>query len=208
MPSETPGEHPDADLLTAFAERSLADRERERVLLHLAACANCREVVSLAMPEPAAVEVAAPVAGSSFRWAMLRWTAVAAMMIVVGAAVSVLVVRKQDTDISVPATETVPPIEAPKSEAADKFEEKQTSPSMTENKKTFELKQRTQSHAATAQLKADAPSTLNDRDAQDVASAPVAGAIPSEAAAVGKLKSLDVESAKKEETRREAPARK
>src|SRR5690348_7793525 len=111
MRSETPGEHPDADLLTAFAEHSLAGNERERVLLHLAACTTCREVVSLALPEQTQAEVVVP--ESSFRWSMLRWTAVAAMMIVVGAAVSVLMVRKQDSDISVPVGST----EARKTEA-------------------------------------------------------------------------------------------
>src|SRR3954467_5049252 len=108
MRSETPDEHPDADLLTAFAEHLLAGSERERVLLHLAACTNCREVVSLAMPDQSEAEVVVPVAESSFRWPMLRWTALAAAVIVVGAAVSVLVPRNRDTDISVPATQTVP----------------------------------------------------------------------------------------------------
>jgi hypothetical protein len=42
------GEHPDADLLTAFAEGSLLAREREDVMAHVAHCAECREVLSLA----------------------------------------------------------------------------------------------------------------------------------------------------------------
>ena len=46
-----PGVHPDPDLLTAFAEKSLDDRERVHVLQHLVECADCREVLSLAMPE-------------------------------------------------------------------------------------------------------------------------------------------------------------
>lgn len=40
--------HPDADLLTAFAEQALSAPEREEVLHHLALCGNCREVLSLA----------------------------------------------------------------------------------------------------------------------------------------------------------------
>ena len=39
-----PAIHPDPDLLTAFAERSLNDRERSHVLQHLADCADCRDV--------------------------------------------------------------------------------------------------------------------------------------------------------------------
>jgi hypothetical protein len=48
--TEKAGIHPDAGLLTAFAEKSLGDREQSQVLQHLAQCVNCREVVSLAMP--------------------------------------------------------------------------------------------------------------------------------------------------------------
>ena len=53
-----PGIHPDPDLLAAFAEKSLNDRERSQVLQHLVECADCREVLSLAMPE-----IAPPSAG-------------------------------------------------------------------------------------------------------------------------------------------------
>ena len=40
--------HPDAELLNAFAERALGERERDQVLIHLAACRRCRQVVALA----------------------------------------------------------------------------------------------------------------------------------------------------------------
>jgi hypothetical protein len=43
------GPHPDADLLTGFAEGSLLEREREEIFLHLAGCAECRELLSVAM---------------------------------------------------------------------------------------------------------------------------------------------------------------
>ena len=82
-------EHPDANLLTAFAENALTKRERTHVLEHLASCGECREVVSLAVPETAAdaslPSVPRPPAWMS--WPMLRWSAVAACVIVVGAAV-------------------------------------------------------------------------------------------------------------------------
>lgn len=45
------GEHPDAEILTAFAEGSLLMREREVVLGHLAGCAECREVLNLTAVE-------------------------------------------------------------------------------------------------------------------------------------------------------------
>ena len=86
--------HPDADVLAAFAEKSLSDRERAPVLAHLAICADCREVVAvatLAELEPVSANVVqgeetAP-GRSWFRWPVLRWGAAAACVVVVGAAV-------------------------------------------------------------------------------------------------------------------------
>src|SRR6185312_16331003 len=45
-----PGEHPDADQLSAFAEDALPAHEREQTLAHLASCVDCRTIVSLALP--------------------------------------------------------------------------------------------------------------------------------------------------------------
>jgi hypothetical protein len=42
--------HPEADVLTAFAEQALSAPEREGVLQHLALCGDCRDVVALALP--------------------------------------------------------------------------------------------------------------------------------------------------------------
>jgi hypothetical protein len=47
LPEQT---HPDADLLTAFTERSLSATERDGMLHHLAICVDCREIVALALP--------------------------------------------------------------------------------------------------------------------------------------------------------------
>lgn len=43
-----PGQHPDADQLSAFAEHVLPDYERAEMLAHLAECADCRQIVFLA----------------------------------------------------------------------------------------------------------------------------------------------------------------
>ena len=40
--------HPDSDVLTALSEGGLLQRERQRILAHLAACADCREILSIA----------------------------------------------------------------------------------------------------------------------------------------------------------------
>jgi len=98
------GTHPEADVLTAFAEQTLAATEREGVLAHLAVCGDCREIVAMALPEEAAA-VRLPVESEefattapardvqqrarwSFGWGGLRWAALAA-----GVVVAVLAVR-------------------------------------------------------------------------------------------------------------------
>src|SRR4051794_7125203 len=89
--SQAGAHHPDADLLTAFAEQSLTKRERESVLSHLATCPTCREVVSLTMPAlPASVQPQAdPVKPLFWKWPVLRWGAVAASVVIVAVAVSI-----------------------------------------------------------------------------------------------------------------------
>jgi len=77
-------EHPDADVLTAFSEQGLGDRERTQILDHLAHCGQCREVVALALPaqEPS-LAIVRPARGSWLTWPQLRWGLIAAGIIVV-----------------------------------------------------------------------------------------------------------------------------
>jgi hypothetical protein len=109
LPERTAPEpaHPDADLLTAFAEQALSTAERDGVLGHLALCEDCREAIALALPAedvgaaPTAEKTEAVHATSSragapaphrliFAWPHLRWAALAAAVVVVAA---VLLVR-------------------------------------------------------------------------------------------------------------------
>src|SRR3954465_4498783 len=78
------GPHPDAGQLTAFVEQSLIARERESVLAHLATCADCREVVTLAAPETASAAAASGAPGKSwFTLPFMRWGAIAAAVALV-----------------------------------------------------------------------------------------------------------------------------
>lgn len=101
QPSAALQVHPEADVLNAFMEQALPAGERDILLHHLILCADCREVVALALPvsvqDARPVEAAAPIekkhigsrTGSPwFAWPGLRWAALAA-----GIAVAVLVVR-------------------------------------------------------------------------------------------------------------------
>jgi len=79
--------HPDADVLTAFAERALPASERAVVSEHLARCGDCRNIVALALPATEALESAGAVVGlrSRWRWPVLRGAAVAAGVIAAAA---------------------------------------------------------------------------------------------------------------------------
>lgn len=78
-------DHPDANVLSAYSERTLADRERSQVLEHLARCGECREVVALAfLPEEPGPAVVRPSRGSWLGWPRLRWGLVGAGVILVG----------------------------------------------------------------------------------------------------------------------------
>jgi hypothetical protein len=110
--------HPDADVLTAFAEQSLPQAERSLVLGHLALCGDCREILALAVPEltfPEKVHEMEVVEGSAvggwFTWPTLRWGFVAAGIFVVG--FGVLQYQKNARMASVAVSKNaVPPIVA------------------------------------------------------------------------------------------------
>jgi len=71
--------HPGADVLTAFVERSLPELERAIVLEHLARCGDCRDVLALALPASEPVQtVISPARGGWLSWPALRWGFVAA----------------------------------------------------------------------------------------------------------------------------------
>ena len=83
--SQPASAHPDADVLTAFAERSLPESERTVVVEHLACCHDCRDILALSLPATAASETvpgSLPVdQGTARNWLrtpVLRWGVVAA----------------------------------------------------------------------------------------------------------------------------------
>jgi hypothetical protein len=84
--------HLEANLLAAFVERTLSERERTEVLNHLAQCAECRELVALTLPagREAAELKRSPGRRAWWAWPALRWGALAAAL----GAVAVLVVLR------------------------------------------------------------------------------------------------------------------
>ena len=139
------GPHPDADLLTAFAEQSLAESERARVMDHLSRCSDCREVLALSLP---AMELAAVAASNRparvrwFAWPVLRW-GVAAAGIIALASIGIVQYRqsqKRDTLVSSLAsnseTTAAPQQALPQSPAASRLQE---SVRQAENEKQAQL---------------------------------------------------------------------
>src|SRR5581483_5507991 len=83
--------HPDADVINAFMERSLPERERAHLITHLATCDECREIIVRATPQ---VEIARPTEPRK-RWLgtrSLQWAAAMCTVLVAG---GVLLLRDQ-----------------------------------------------------------------------------------------------------------------
>jgi hypothetical protein len=76
--------HPDADVLTAFAEHSLTERERAGVLEHLARCGHCRVILALAVPASEQLQPAwKPSPRSWLTRPALRWGFIAVGMVAI-----------------------------------------------------------------------------------------------------------------------------
>jgi hypothetical protein len=120
------GEHPDPNLLSAFAERALGKREQSQVLEHLSRCTNCREIVSLSVTE--VVDGVPVVAASSgwLSWPVLRWGAAVACVVVVGAVVT-LHQKRQPRQIVATIAEVKPATEMQLPAPNDAIEKKAAS---------------------------------------------------------------------------------
>lgn len=84
-------DHPEANLLSAFVEQTLAEREQVQVLQHLSQCVNCREIaaLSIAQPDMADAVSLAPARASWLSWPALRWGAAMALIVVIGAVITI-----------------------------------------------------------------------------------------------------------------------
>ncbi len=81
--SSQPAHHVDADMLTAFAERSLSALDRDIVLEHLAQCADCREIIALALPEQESPSTIIHPSRGWLTWPAMRWGFAAAGIAIV-----------------------------------------------------------------------------------------------------------------------------
>jgi Carboxypeptidase regulatory-like domain/Photosynthesis system II assembly factor YCF48/Putative zinc-finger len=112
-----PGPHPAPDLLSAFAENVLPEADRGRLLQHLGACSDCREILFLALPElEEAQKVLIPKPSRFRRWGLTWGAAVATVAI---AAVFFTTRRLEQKNLR---AKMVAPASATRSEAAADFQ--------------------------------------------------------------------------------------
>jgi hypothetical protein len=79
---QTHGPHPDPDLLSAFAEKALPERERGQILAHLGECVDCRQIVFFALPNSAEMQKVLAIEGRPRSSFALRWGTLTAAIVV------------------------------------------------------------------------------------------------------------------------------
>lgn len=165
---EKAGVHPDPDLLTAFAENSLSERERSPLLEHLSSCTACREVLSLAQSELVienadAAAAAASSAPSQPRWSsrmIFNWAAVAACIV---AAVFLMRYQTREKGSSQLALKKTPPaMNADQTSNPERPGESQPNALPSENELTAKLEP-----PITLQTKSDARTESEARREKD-----------------------------------------
>ena len=170
--------HPDADLLMALAEDSLAPREREGILSHLAVCVECRDILSLAAasaPLPAAEvrpqELALPSRPPRRSW--LPWVAAAAGIVVICSAV--LLFQPKRLPPEAPLSESAKlapkenePLPAPAEQAANQAAEQGLQRPLPLSPKAKHEKPATRSSAKSIATPTTPPPTVTASDADTV----------------------------------------
>src|SRR5215831_20057632 len=87
--TQAPATHPDADLLTAFAENALGRGERDAVMAHLSDCPECRDVLYLSQPHADNPQTVLSFNRNRARWFRLRWATFVGLAGIVTALVTV-----------------------------------------------------------------------------------------------------------------------
>jgi hypothetical protein len=105
-----PVDHPDTNVLTAFAEHSLLAAERQTVLAHLSRCVDCREIVALALPPSDAMQpVVVPSRAGWLTWPALRW-GFAAVGVVAIASVGLIQYQRRGSETAARMQTLAPPV--------------------------------------------------------------------------------------------------
>ena len=146
--TEAAGTHPDADLLTAFAEQSLIESERARVMEHLARCSDCREVIAFALPATETVAVTASRNPTRIAWLsrpVLRWSIAIAGIIAIASIGIVQYRQRQKSDTLVSS------LTQPNQTAATAEQALPPSPAASESRAEKESQSQVQQQALSSQ---------------------------------------------------------
>lgn len=115
-----PGMHPDADQLSVFVEGAATTREQERMLAHLAECAECRKAVFLMQPHEETQRVSAT-PSKGFVWRRLLPVALPAAALVCGLIAVLVYIRPHGGAPQIPqqiASARQPEIKSPETTVA------------------------------------------------------------------------------------------
>jgi photosynthesis system II assembly factor YCF48-like protein len=110
LKAQVAGPHPDPEVLAALAEGSTSEAVRSSVLNHLSACTDCRDMLYLALPEPAEKQHIVPAPRRHPRFGV-RWATLAASIVILG---GVLLTNRQlfnrgsQTSVDVAVNESIP----------------------------------------------------------------------------------------------------
>ncbi len=92
LKTQSVGPHPGPDLLAAFAENELQNEEREKLIEHVGACSDCRQILYLSLPESAEAQRILALKPNRRPALALRWGALVGSLTIL---VVVLTIRYQ-----------------------------------------------------------------------------------------------------------------
>lgn len=190
------GSHLDANLLAAFAEKSLDSNEETKVVRHLAQCADCRQIVLLAQPEIESAMAVKTLPATPHGFRGMRWAFWAAAVLAVGGMLMLndreKTAPKQIAEVATPS-QTMPQTAAPTARSA-------TTASVADGKAVVQSEQKKAAEASSfdrLEKAASAPATeaamQNSPMAKDASSArdTLASAAPAARAAFAPDAKLD-----------------
>jgi Photosynthesis system II assembly factor YCF48/Putative zinc-finger len=151
MNGMSPGEHPDENLLSAFSEGTLSQREKDQLLPHLSECGQCREIIALSMPEKSQPLPASPlVQRQGLRWPVLRWAGALAALVIVATAV----LLQKSRIVAPPSAPSAAGIAAPQNEYRTTPPAAEPSPPLTD-RVTANARQKEEVRMPSAKTEAD-----------------------------------------------------
>ncbi|MGC1450222.1 MAG: carboxypeptidase regulatory-like domain-containing protein [Candidatus Sulfotelmatobacter sp.] len=189
-----PGIHPDADQLSVFVEGAASSHEHERMLAHLAECAECRKAVFLMQPHEE-TQARRPEAVKGWMWRRLLPVALPAAALACAVIALVVYLRphggspevlQQNASVRQPEIPRPPTTVAPTTESESFARSENPNKSSAPNAAAPNFSRETKHPANGLHL----PEAKNQQIAANIASPPTALAAPSASAPVAGVASV------------------